>query len=119
MDAIASTLSTLANQIKNANKIPADDFDKFDASNVQTSNSDVKQSQQKKVELLDQGKVLADTFDKVSTAKKEKAQNKKEKPVSAKASPYIPSEKSKEDKVEATPPAAVATPVASPAPAPV
>ena len=41
--------------------------------------------------MLDQGKVLADTFDKVSTAKKEKAVTKKEKPASAKAAPYVPS----------------------------
>jgi hypothetical protein len=31
MNAIASTLSILAEQVKNANKIPADDFDKFDS----------------------------------------------------------------------------------------
>ena len=33
MNAIASTLSILAEQVKNANKIPADDFDKFDSKN--------------------------------------------------------------------------------------
>ena len=36
METIANTLSLLAEQVKNANKIPADDFDKFDSQNVQT-----------------------------------------------------------------------------------
>lgn len=85
MNAIASTLSILAEQVKNANKIPADDFDKFDSKNSQTSKSENEkvpskntnllintQQQKKKIDLLDQGKVLADSFDNDSSSKSSK-----------------------------------------------